>query len=99
MTKRFGATLAMLTTAVPILLLAAATPAEAHCRRFAFAVNDFGQKGPSKDAQELLGKYIAEWAADRGIKKYTVGSLNFILFDEHTCTAAADMCWSGQAPW
>jgi hypothetical protein len=104
---RFSAAPAILTTAVPILLMAAATAAEAKCHRFAFAVNDFGQEGPSDDAKELLDQYIAEWAADRGIKKYTVGKkhvacelfLNLIVFDEHTCTAAADVCWSGQGKW
>ena len=40
-------------------------------------------------------------AADKGIKKYTVGKksvdcklfLDFIVFDEHTCKAEAPVCW------
>jgi hypothetical protein len=71
------------------------------CTRLAFSVNDYGKDGPTKDAKELLDKYIAKWAAERGIKKYNVGKkdvscelfLNFIVFDEHTCKAAASVCW------
>lgn len=103
---RVSTTLATLMTAVAMMLVVTASPAQAKCHRFAFAVNDFGKEGPSRDAKELLEKHIAGWAADRGIKKYTVGTkhvacelfLNFIVFDEHTCTATADVCWSGQGP-
>jgi hypothetical protein len=66
-----------------------------------FLVNDYGKDGPARDAQDLLDKHVAEWAAQNGIKKYTVGKkdvscelyLNLILFDEHTCTASANVCW------
>src|SRR5690606_16565487 len=41
------------------------------------------------------------WAAEQGIEKYSVGKkdvscelfLNLIVFDEHTCTATATVCW------
>jgi hypothetical protein len=81
--------------------LLAASPSEAKCTRLAFSVNDYGKDGPTKDAKSLLDKYIANWTAERGIKKYTVGKkdvscelfLNLIVFDEHTCKAAATVCW------
>jgi hypothetical protein len=69
----------------------------------AFSVNDYGKDGPTKDSQDLLDKHIATWAAEQGIEKYTVGKkdvtcelfLNLIVFDEHTCTARATVCWGG----
>ena len=78
-------------------------PADAACTRLGFSVNDYGKDGPTKDAQNLLDKHIEKWAAERGIKKYKVGKkdvtcelfLDFIVFDEHTCKAEADVCWSG----
>lgn len=81
--------------------LLAASPSGAKCTRLAFSVNDYGKDGPTKDAKSLLDKYIANWTAERGIKKYTVGKkdvscelfLNLIVFDEHTCKAAATVCW------
>ena len=74
----------------------------AKCARLAFSVNDYGKEGPTKDAKALLDKYIADWAGKRGIKKYTTGKkdvtcelfLDFGVFDEHTCKAAATVCWS-----
>ena len=71
------------------------------CTRMAFEVNDYGKDGPTKDAKELLDKHVAKWAADKGIKKYTVGKkvvncrlfLDFGFFDEHTCRAEAPVCW------
>lgn len=83
---------------------ATATPAAAKCTRLGFSVNDYGKDGPTKDAQQLLDRYIADWAAERGIKKYTVGKkdvkcelfLDLILFDEHTCRAEATVCWPGK---
>jgi hypothetical protein len=67
----------------------------------AFSVNDYGKDGPTKDAKELLDKYVAEWAGKQGITNYTIGKkdvscelfLNFIVFDEHTCKAEANVCW------
>jgi len=79
-------------------------PAEAACTRLGFSVNDYGKEGPARDAQALLDKHIAQWAAERGIKKYRVGPkevtcelfINLIIFDEHTCKAEANVCWDGK---
>ena len=81
----------------------AATPAMAACQRLAFSVNDYGKDGPTKDAKNLLDKYIVTWTKEKGIANYTVGKkdvkcelfLNFIVFDEHTCQASALVCWGG----
>ena len=75
--------------------------ASGRCTRMAFEVNDYGKDGPTKDAKSLLDKHIASWAAEKGIKKYTVGDkvvncrlfLDFVVFDEHTCRAEAPVCW------
>jgi hypothetical protein len=80
-----------------------ATPAQAGCQRVGFTVNDYGKDGPTKDAKELLDKLIAKKMAERGVSKFTTGKkdvkcelfLNFIVFDEHTCTAEATVCWDG----
>lgn len=84
---------------------AAATPAAAACQKLAFSVNDYGKDGPTKDAKDLLDKYIVTWTKEKGIAKYTVGKkdvkcelfLNFIVFDEHTCQASALVCWGDGA--
>lgn len=96
------ATLSMACATVLVSVLAAA-PAHAACKRFAFLVNDYGKEGPTKDAQDLLDKNIAQWATQQGIKNYTTGKksvscelfLDFVVFDEHTCTATANVCWNG----
>jgi hypothetical protein len=90
-------------TAAAVLAAAAfaADGAEARCRRLAFSVNDYGKDGPTKDAQALLDKYIADWAKTQGIASYTVGKkdvscelfLNLVVVDEHTCKATAQVCW------
>jgi hypothetical protein len=75
--------------------------ANAACKKMGFLVNDYGKDGPTKDAQDLLDKHVAEWAAQNGIKNYTIGKkdvkcelyLDVLLFDEHTCTASANVCW------
>jgi hypothetical protein len=90
-----------------VALSVAAGAAEAKCTRLGFSVNDYGKVGPTKDAQSLLDKYIAKWAAENGIKNYTTGKkevkcelfLDFIVFDEHDCRAEASVCWAdGKAP-
>ena len=88
-----------------IAALLAAAPvsgASAKCTKLAFEVNDYGKDGPARDAQELLDKHIASWAAQNKIKSYTTGKkdvscelfLNFVVFDEHTCRATATVCWT-----
>ncbi len=92
--------------AAAVLLLAQAAPVEAACQRLGFSVNDYGKEGPTRDAKDLLDKHIAQWTAERGIKKYTVSKktvncelfLDFVVFDEHTCNAEATVCWSGPMP-
>lgn len=86
---------------ISVTSLAAIQPAEAKCTRLAFSVNDYGKDGPTKDAKQLLDKYIKEWTAERGISNYTTGKkdvtcelfLDVILFDEYTCRAEANVCW------
>ena len=81
------------------------TQSWAACQRLAFSVNDYGKKGPIKDAKRLLDDYIKRWTAERGIKRYRVGKktvtcelfLDFGFFDEHTCKATAKFCWKGKA--
>ena len=83
----------------------AGTPATAACQKLAFSVNDYGKDGPTKDAKDLLDKYIVTWTKEKGIANYTVGKkdvkcelfLNFIVFDEHTCQASALVCWGAGA--
>ena len=64
------------------LTLAGTLPASAACTRLAFSVNDYGKDGPTSDAKGLLDKYVAKWAADHKIAKYTTGtkSVNCELF-------------------
>ena len=95
----------ILAAAVIATTAASPTPAAAACKKFGFEVNDYGKDGPTKDAKDLLDKYIATWTKEKGIAKYTVGKkdvkcelfLNFIVFDEHTCEASALVCW-GDGP-
>ncbi|MFT3731673.1 MAG: hypothetical protein QM780_09690 [Hyphomicrobium sp.] len=85
--------------------IAAATTvsANAECKRYGFTVNDYGKDGPTKDAKDLLDKLIASKMTERGVSDYKTGKksvscelfLNFIVFDEHTCTAEATVCWGG----
>lgn len=93
--------IAMISAAVAVSTFA--TLAEARCTRLAFSVNDYGKQGPTDDAKKLLDTYISKWAVERGIKQHTVGKkdvtcelfLDFGVFDEHTCKAAATVCWPG----
>jgi hypothetical protein len=97
---------AVLGLASAALLWGVTTPAFAKCTRLGFSVNDYGKDGPTKDAKELLDKYVAEWAKSKGITNYRIGKkdvscelfLNLILFDEHTCKAEAQVCWGDGEP-
>src|SRR5262245_45675212 len=87
------------------LPLIGADPAQARCTKLAFSVNDYGKDGPTKDAKDLLDKYVANWTKSKGIAKYTVGKkdvscelfLNLLVVDEHTCKATALVCWDDKA--
>ena len=95
-------------TGLALLAAGMVTPAAAAaaCKKFSFLVNDYGKDGPTKDAKDLLDKYIGEWMKEQNISKWTVGKkevkcelfLDFVVFDEHTCTATASACWDGAAP-
>ena len=95
------AKLSLAIASVLVSVLAATAPAEAACKRFGFTVNDYGKEGPTNDAKNLLDKHIAEWATQNGVTAYQTGKKNVscelfhdvILFDEHTCTASANVCW------
>jgi hypothetical protein len=97
--------LAVLAAGLAALAWFASEPAEAACTRLAFSVNDYGKEGPTRDANTLLDKYIADWTKSKGIKGHTVSKrevscelfLDVILFDEHTCKASALVCWQGPA--
>ena len=94
---RLTAKIAISAIAATSAAVLSVAPAAAKCTRLGFSVNDYGKDGPTKDAKDLLDKYIAKWAADQKITKYVVGKkdvkcdlfLNFIVFDEHTCRAEA----------
>ena len=95
------AKLSLAVASVLVSVLAATAPADAACKKFGFTVNDYGKEGPTNDAKNLLDKHIAEWAAQNGVTAYQTGKktvscelfLDVILFDEHTCTASASVCW------
>jgi flagellar hook-length control protein FliK len=79
--------------------------ASAECKRYGFTVNDYGKDGPTKDAKDLLDKLIASKMTEKGVSDFHTGKksvscelfLNFIVFDEHTCTAEATVCWGGSS--
>ncbi|HMN36653.1 MAG TPA: hypothetical protein PKD49_02940 [Hyphomicrobium sp.] len=95
--------LSLTCAAVAALSFSFAEDASAACTRLGFSVNDYGKEGPARDAKQLLDKYIAKWAGENGIAKYTTGKkdvtcelfLDFIVFDEYTCRAEASVCWEG----
>jgi hypothetical protein len=94
-----------LAAGVALLAIVATSPALAKCAKLGFLVNDYGKDGPTKDAKDLLDKYIVKWAGENKVTNYTVGKkevscelfLNFIVFDEHTCKASAQVCWPDTA--
>jgi hypothetical protein len=98
-------TFAWLAAGVAALAIAGTSPAFAKCTKLGFSVNDYGKDGPTKDAKDLLDKYIVRWASENKVPQYTVGKkdvscelfLNFIVFDEHTCKASALVCWPDAA--
>lgn len=85
------------------IAVATTVSANAECKRYGFSVNDYGKDGPTKDSKDLLDKLIASKMQERGVTDFKTGKksvscelfLNFILFDEHTCTAEATVCWGG----
>ena len=95
------AKLSIALASVLVSALGVTAPADAACKKFGFTVNDYGKDGPTRDAQNLLDKYIADWTKAQGIKSYTVGKkdvscelfLNLVVVDEHTCKATAQVCW------
>ncbi|HVZ03846.1 hypothetical protein [Hyphomicrobium sp.] len=84
---------------------AVSLPALAECKKYGFTVNDYGKDGPTRDAKSLLDKLIGTKMSEMGIKDFHTGKksvscelfLNFIVFDEHTCTAEATVCWGGSS--
>ncbi len=83
--------------------VATTVSASAECKRYGFTVNDYGKDGPTKDAKDLLDKLIASKMTEKNVSDFHTGKksvscelfLNFIVFDEHTCTAEATVCWGG----
>ncbi len=71
------------------------------CKNLGFSVNDYGKDGPMRDALSLLDAHIKKQMDEKGVKKYTTGKktvsctlfLDFVVFDEYTCTAHANVCW------
>ena len=97
------------TPKIPLLILAcaaailpSATSAKPECTKLAASVNDYGKDGPTRDAKALLDRYISRWAKEKVIKAYKTGKkdvtcelfLDLIVFDEHTCQATAEVCWT-----
>lgn len=103
---RLSSAPAILAASCAVLVALMATPAAAKCTKLGFSVNDYGKDGPTKDSKDLLDKYIVDWAKKSNIKNYKVGKkdvscelfLNMIVFDEHTCTATATVCWPDSGP-
>jgi hypothetical protein len=92
------------TATIPAAATKPKKKAKSTCVTLGFEVNDYGKEGPTKDAKALLDTYVVKWAAANNIKKYKMGEktvdcqlfLDFGVFDEHTCTASADVCWQGE---
>ncbi|PPC85915.1 MAG: hypothetical protein CTY31_01010 [Hyphomicrobium sp.] len=97
---------ALAAVALAATVVATASPVSAACTRLGFSVNDYGKEGPTKDAKDLLDKYIAKTMAEKGVKTYRTGKkdvkcelyIDLIVFDEYTCRAEATVCWGGSIP-
>lgn len=97
--RKFGLVAALMS----LMLVLPVSQASAACQKLGFSVNDYGKVGPANDAQRLLDKYIKEWTAEHGIKKYRTGKktvtcelfIDVGFFDEYTCKAVATFCWNG----
>jgi hypothetical protein len=97
---------ALAAVALAATIVATASPVSAACTRLGFSVNDYGKDGPTKDAKDLLDKYIAKTMAEKGVKTYRTGKkdvkcelyIDLIVFDEYTCRAEATVCWGGSIP-
>jgi hypothetical protein len=91
------------TATIPAAPVKPKKKAKGTCVTLGFEVNDYGKDGPTKDAKSLLDAFVVKWAAANAIKTYKVGEksvncelfLDFGVFDEHTCTASANVCWQG----
>lgn len=102
---RFSVKLVSAFTLAATFAVATAVSANAECKRYGFTVNDYGKDGPTKDAKDLLDKLIQSKMTERGVSDFRTGKktvscelfLNFIVFDEHTCTAEATVCWGGSS--
>ena len=87
--------------AAAIIEAAKPKPRKQTCTRLGSSVNDYGKAGPAADAKKLLDVHAAKWAAEHGVKHYTLGKktvkcelfLDFGLFDEYTCDAQANLCY------
>jgi hypothetical protein len=83
-------------------MLPSAASAKPTCTKLFYSVNDYGKEGPTRDAIALLDKSIETWAREKGIKTYKTGKkdvtcelfLDAIVFNEYTCKAVADVCWT-----
>ncbi len=102
---RFSVNLGTAFALAALFAVATTVSASAECKRYGFTVNDYGKDGPTKDAKDLLDKLIQSKMSERGVSDFRTGKktvncelfLNFIVFDEHTCTAEATVCWGGSS--
>ncbi len=92
----------LLLVACAVAMLPSVASAKQECTKLYYSVNDYGKEGPSRDAEALLDKYIQKWALEKGVKTYKAGKkdvtcelfLDAIVFNEYTCQAKADVCWT-----
>ncbi len=55
-------------------LCVATTASDARCARLGHLIHNYGKHGPTKDARDMFEKYAANWAAENGITKYSIGT-------------------------